>query len=380
MELDYYEILQVEKTADNATIKKAYRKLALKYHPDRNEGDKEAEEQFKKVNEAYQVLSDENKRSVYDRYGKAGLEGQGGFHSYSNENYEDVMDDLGSIFESVFGGGFSGFGGFGGRKNKKKSAKYALDLEASVVLDFNEAVFGCKKEIKYTFKKPCKECDGTGSEDKELQTCPTCKGKGQIYSRQGFMTFSQACPQCEGAGTIIKNPCKTCKGKGYEEEDAKISVEIPEGIDTGNRIRVADKGNLGEHGQNGDLYVHVKVREDEHFVRHNDDIYMEVPIFFTQAVLGENIEIPTLRGKKELKLDVGTKDKQQFVFKNEGVQNVHTRSKGNFVVQVKITYPKKLNDEQKEALIDLQKSFGYETNSSPKELGGTFEKIKNWFK
>lgn len=377
MEFDYYEILEIERTADNATIKKAYRKLALKYHPDRNQGDKEAEEQFKKVNEAYQVLSDENKRSIYDRYGKEGLDRQG-FSHYSEQNYEDIMGDLGSIFESVFGGGF-GFGG--GSQRRGKSQKYPLDLETSLTLEFNEAIFGCKKEIKYKYKKLCSKCDGTGSEDKELTTCPTCNGKGQMFSRQGFMTFSQVCPNCNGQGEVVKNPCSKCKGKGYEEEEARVSVEIPEGVDSGNRIRVTNKGNEGEHGQNGDLYVEIRVKEDEHFVRHNNDIYIEIPVFFTQAVLGESLKIPTLRGKKELKLDVGTKNKQQFVFKGEGVTDVHSRRKGNLVAQVKIKYPKKINDEQKKALLEIQESFGYKSDmDSQEQFDGVFDKIKSWFK
>lgn len=375
MEFDYYETLEIEKTADNATIKKAYRKLALKFHPDRNQGDKEAEEKFKMVNEAYQVLSDESKRSVYDRYGKEGLDRQG-FSHYSEQNYEDIMGDLGSIFESVFGGGF-GFGG--GSQRERKHKKYNLDLEIPITLEFNEAVFGCKKDIKYKFKAPCDTCDGTGSKDKELTTCGACNGNGQMFSRQGFMTFAQTCSTCNGVGKVVKNPCEDCKGKGFSENEAKLSVDIPEGVDNGNRIRVADRGNRGEHGQNGDLYIHVNVKEDEHFVRHNDDIYMEVPIFFTQAVLGESVKVPTLRGKKSLKLDIGTKDKQQFIFKDEGVKNIHSRRNGNFIVQVKLTYPKKLNDEQKQLLTDLQTSFGYNSGEAGEHIDGVFDKIKKWF-
>ncbi len=378
MEFDYYEILQIDKNADATAIKKAYRKQALKYHPDRNQGDKEAEEQFKKINEAYEVLSDESKRSIYDRYGKEGLDRQG-FSHYSEQNYEDIMGDLGSIFESVFGGGF-GFGG--GGTQRRRNQKYTLDLETSLELEFNEAVFGCKKEIKYAFKKPCSSCDGTGSKDKKLSTCSACGGQGQMYTRQGFMTFSQTCPSCKGSGEVVKDPCKSCKGKGYDEEKAKVSVDIPEGIDNGNRIRVANKGNKREDGQAGDLYVQIHVKEDEHFVRHNNDIYIEVPVFFTQAVLGESLKIPTLRGEKDLKLDVGTRDKQQFVFRGEGVSDVHSHGKGNLIAQVKIVYPKKLSDEQRTALLELQESFGYksEGGAMQEHFDGVFDKIKSWFK
>ncbi len=374
MEFDYYEILEIDRNADSTIIKKAYRKLALKYHPDRNQGDKDAEEQFKKVNEAYQVLSDENKRSIYDRYGKEGLDRQG-FSHYSEQNYEDIMGDLGAIFESVFGGGFD----FGSRSRRQKTQKYTLDLETSVILEFNEAVFGCKKEIKYKYKKPCSTCEGTGSKDKKLKSCSTCDGQGQVFSRQGFMTFSQVCPSCKGSGEVVKNPCSSCKGKGYEEEEAKISVDIPEGVDNGNRIRAAGKGNRGEHGQNGDLYVQIRVKDDEHFVRHHNDIYIEVPVFFTQAVLGESLKIPTLRGEKELKLDIGTKDKQQFIFKGEGVMDVHSRSKGNLIAQIKIKYPKKVNEDQRKALLEIQESFGYKSGENAEHFDGVFDKIKKWF-
>lgn len=380
MKLDYYEILEVSRDADGAAVKKAYRKLALKYHPDRNEGDKEAEEKFKQINEAYQVLSDEQKRATYDRYGQEGLDRQG-FSHYSDQNYEDIMDDLGSIFESVFGGGgFGGFGGGGGGGRQRKPKKYTLDLETEVTLEFNEAIFGCSKEVPYKYKKPCDTCDGTGSKDKELDTCSECAGKGQVFYRQGFMTFSQTCGSCNGQGTMVKNKCGACTGKGFVEEEGKISVEIPEGIDNGNRIRAAGKGNLDEHGRKGDLYVHINVKEDSHFVRHNDDIYIEVPVFFTQAVLGETLTIPTLRGEKELKLPLGAKDKQQFVFNGEGVQNVHTRRKGNMVAQVTLKYPKKLNDEQREMLSKLQESFGYESTPHESSFEGVFDRIKGWFK
>lgn len=375
MELDYYEILEISRDADGATIKKAYRKLAMKFHPDQNQGDKQAEEKFKQINEAYQVLSDTQKRSVYDRYGKAGLERQG-FSNYSEQNYEDIMDDLGSIFESVFGGGFSGFGTQGRRQ---KPRKYTLDLETSLTLDFNEAVFGCTKEVTYRTKAPCNTCEGTGSKDKKRSTCKECGGKGQVFFRQGFMTYSQACGACQGTGETVINPCQVCHGKGFSEKEATITVDIPEGIDSGNRIRAAQKGNVDEEGRKGDLYVHIQVKEDDHFVRHNDDIYIEVPVFFTQAVLGETLTIPTLRGEKELKLPAGAKDKQQFLFEGEGVQNVHTRRKGNLVAQISLRYPKKLTEKQTELLQELQASFGYESTPHEKSFEGVFDKIKNWF-
>ena len=376
MELDYYEILEISRDADGSAVKKAYRKLAMQYHPDRNQGDKQAEEKFKLINEAYQVLSDQEKRSIYDRYGKDGLERQG-FRHYADQNYEDIMDDLGSIFESVFGSSFGSFGGQSRRRQKPK--KYPLDLETTVVLEFNEAIFGCSKEIKYSYKTPCEDCDGTGSKDKKTHSCPECGGKGQVFFRQGFMTFSQTCKKCHGTGEVIINHCSTCKGQGFIQKDATIKIDIPEGIDNGNRIRAARKGNLDEYGQKGDLYVLVKVKDDDHFVRHNDDIYIEVPVFFTQAVLGDTLMIPTLRGEKELKLPIGAKDKQQFLFEGEGVQNVHTRRKGNLVAQISLRYPKKLDDKQRELLEELQASFGYESTPHESTFEGVFDKIKGWF-
>jgi len=376
VDLEYYEILEISRSADAAEIKKAYRKMALQFHPDRNQGDKEAEEKFKAINEAYQVLSDEQKRSTYDRYGKSGLDSQG-FSHFSDMRYEDIMGDLGSIFESVFGGGFSS-GGFGGG-GSKQSRKYNLDLEAEVTLAFNEAAFGCKKDVRFSYKKPCDTCDGTGSKDKAKATCKECKGKGQVFYRQGFMTFSQTCPSCNGKGSVITNPCPSCNGKGFSNVDDTVTIDIPEGIDNNNRIRVAGKGNIDERGARGDLYILVHVKEDEHFVRHNDDIYIEVPVFFTQVALGETIKIPTIRGETELEIPLGSKDKQQFIFKKEGVKNVHTHQLGSMIAQISIRYPKKLTKEQKEMLSKLQTEFGIDTKHKDAKYEDVFDKIKSWF-
>ena len=373
MDIEYYEILEISRDADVNEIKKAYRKLALKYHPDRNQGDKEAEEKFKLVNEAYQVLSDPQKRATYDRYGKAGLDSQG-FSHFSDMNYEDIMGDLGSIFESVFGSGFGGF------RSSARRGRYPLDTEVEITIAFNEAVFGCTKEVDYSYKSPCSDCNGTGSKDGKKTTCNDCHGKGQIFYRQGFMTYSQTCPTCQGKGTTISNPCSTCNAKGYEIKKDSIKIDIPEGIDNGNRIRVARKGNIDESGERGDLYIQTNVLEDDHFVRHNDDVYIEVPVFFTQVALGESITIPTLRGETTLELPIGAKDKQQFIFKNEGIKNVHTGELGNLIAQIKIKYPKKLTSEQKELLEKLQESFGISSTPHENHFEGVFDKIKSWFK
>ena len=267
----YYEILQVEKNADKGTIKKAYRQMAMKYHTDKNPGDKEAEENFKAVNEAYQVLSDDEKRALYDRYGKEALQGhgQGGFS-------RGGFDDLGSIFEDLFGG-------FGSsrRSRQRKNYNYNLDTEITINLDFNEAVFGTKKEIKFKYKTACESCHGTGAKGGKLSTCTTCNGQGQVHMRQGFMTFAQTCPHCEGTGQSIKEKCSDCRGLGYKEKEESFKVDIPEGVNNGNRIRVGGKGNIAPDGTRGDLYILIVVKEDKHFVRHDDDIYFEVPIFFS---------------------------------------------------------------------------------------------------
>lgn len=367
LEIDYYELLEVSKTSDKAAIKKAYRKLAMQYHPDKNPGDSEAEEKFKAINEAYQVLSDDEKRAIYDKYGKAGLEGHsqrgGGFGGF---------DDLGSIFEEMFGFGKA-------QRKERKTYNYNLDTIIELNLEFNEAVFGCKKDIKYKYKTACKPCSGTGAKDGKLATCPTCGGRGQIHSRQGFMTFSQTCPKCGGTGQAKVDSCSSCKGLGYEEIEDTFNVNIPEGINDGMRIRVSNRGNIAPNGQRGDLYLQIKVKEDSHFIRHDDDIYVEVPIFFTQVILGGKIKIPSLRGELELEIPKGVKDKQHFTFRNEGVKSAQGYGKGDFIAQVKIEYPKSLTNEQKELLEKLQESFGLESSPHETKFEGIFDKVKKWF-
>jgi molecular chaperone DnaJ len=362
MSEDYYELLGVSKGASGDEIKKGYRKMAKKYHPDRNAGDKEAEEKFKSINEAYEVLKDEKKRSIYDRYGKAGLDGSsgggfsGGFGGFGG------FDDLGDIFESVFGGG---------QRRKRENN----DLSIEVQLSFKEAIFGTTKIQSYRYREPCKACKGTGSQDGKTTTCSTCNGVGEIRQQQGFMTFAQTCPACHGEGTIIKNRCSACNGKTYIEVTDEVELNIPAGIDSDHRLRVQGKGHIGQSGNRGDLYITFSIKQDEHFTRHKDDIYLEIPVFFTQAILGDTIKIPALKGELELKLERGTRDKQQYLFRGEGVKNVKGYGKGNFVVQVKLIYPKKLNSEQEALLKKLQESFGVE--SKPHE--SILDKLKGLF-
>ena len=370
-EIDYYELLEVSKGSDKSTIKKAYRQMAMKYHPDKNPGDNEAEERFKAINEAYQVLSDEEKRAIYDRHGKAGLEGHG-----QRGGFSGGFDDLSSVFEEMFG---SAFGGSSRGRKQRKTYNYNLDVTVEVKLEFNEAVFGCKKEINYKYKTACKSCSGTGAKDGKLATCTTCNGHGQVHARQGFMTFAQTCPKCDGTGQAAAASCKSCGGTGYDEVKENFKVDIPEGVNDGMRIRVSHKGNIAPDGSRGDLYLQVKVKEDSHFVRHDDDIYYEAPIFFTQIALGGKITVPTLRGEIELEIPKGAKDKQQFTFKGEGVKSVQGYGKGNLVVQIKIEYPKELNSEQIELLEKLQESFGIESKPHESSFESMFDKVKKWF-
>ena len=374
-EMDYYEALEVSRTCNDSELKKSYRKLAMKYHPDRNPNNKEAEEKFKYLSEAYEVLKDPKKRAIYDQYGKAGLQGQGRGGFSGHQNMDDIMD----MFNSMFGssGGFGGFGGGGQRRQPNQ--KYNLDFEIDLKLKFNEAIFGCEKKIDIRYKVPCDDCDGTGAEGGKLETCSYCNGQGQVVMKQGFMSFAQTCPQCHGEGQSVSSKCSSCSGRGFHEEPDSITINIPAGVDSGNRLRAQGYGNRARNGQRGDLYLTFDVEQDEHFIRDGSNIYIEVPVFFTQAVLGESITIPSLDGELKLDLKVGTKDKEQFVFKNEGVPDVHTGQKGQLIAQVSVRYPNKLSDEQKGMLKKLQESFGIESKPHTSTFEKAFSKVKGWF-
>ncbi len=375
-ELSYYEILEVSQSADKTTIKKAYRSMAKKYHPDKNPGNQEAEHKFKLCNEAYQCLSDAQQKSVYDRHGKEGLQGMSGGGRRSSGGF----DDLSSMFEDMFSG-FSGGGGSHRRQNQEDTEKYQLDMNIDMYISFQEAIFGCEKEIEFEYKDSCKPCKGTGAKDAKLSICKQCKGQGQVYIKQGFMTFSQACPACNGVGSAPADTCKSCRGKAYEEKREKVTIKVPAGIDSDNRLRVSAKGNIGKKGTRGDLYVTFSVKADKHFQREGNNVYIAIPIFFTQAVAGDTLSVPSLTGELELKLDIGTKDKQHFTFRGEGITDVHGHGKGNLIVQVDITYPKNLNKEQRKLLSQLQSSFG-EKESKPHEsvLDSAIDTMKTWFK
>jgi len=373
-ELSYYEILEVSKDATATEIKKAYRKLALKYHPDKNQGNKEAEEKFKIINEAYAVLSDAQKRKIYDMYGKDGLN-QSGSGFGNNANMDDIMD----IFNSMFGDAF-GFGSQG-TQSRANNMPYPLDVEIEISLAFNEAIFGVEKEIDIDYKTPCKDCNGTGAKSGKLHTCDYCGGQGQVVMRQGFMTFAQECPKCNGKGKIISEACSSCQGSGAEIKNEKVTINIPAGVDVGNRLRVPAKGNLDSSGHRGDLYIHFDIEEDEHFVRDGDDIYMEVPVFFTQLLLSEEITVPSLEGELKIKLNPQIRDREHFIFNNKGVPNVNNPSRrGRFIAQIKVLYPNKLNSEQKELIAKVQDSFGIESKPHKSIFESAFSRIKKWIK
>ncbi|GHS89011.1 chaperone protein DnaJ [Campylobacterota bacterium] len=359
-DFDYYEVLEIERNATSDEIKRAFRKAAVKYHPDKNHNNPEAEARFKQINEAYQVLSDEGKRAIYDRHGKAGLNGAGG------GDFSDVFGDFADIFDSFFGGGRS-----------RSRSREALDVGAQIELSFMEAVFGCKKTIKYRYLKPCESCGGAGGSKKP---CDYCGGRGQVYQRQGFMTFSQTCPKCAGAGAIVENACKTCGGKGAIAIDDSVEIAVPEGVDHGQRLRVGGRGNMGKNGARGDLYVSIAVQEDPVFVRNESNIYVEAPVFFTLAALGGAIEVATLRGKRSVEIAPATRDKTQIVIRGEGVKSAGGSRIGDMIVQIKIVYPKKLTGEQEELLRKLHESFGAEGTAHKGFFDEIADRVKTLFK
>ncbi len=269
---------------------------------------------------------------------------------------------------------------FGFGSATKGNQKYNLDALSQLDLSFKEAVFGCKKTIKNTYKKPCPDCEGSGSKDGKTHTCPQCEGRGQVFIKQGFMAFGQTCPQCKGEGKIIKNPCGKCKGEGFVSQEESFEVEVPEGIDSEMRIRIAKKGNEDKNKQRGDLYVIVYVQDDKHFIRHGDDVYIEVPVFFTQILLGAQIGIPSLDGKTlDLNLPPNSKDKAQFIFANKGIKDVNSNHKGRLIAQITIVYPESFNAELKELNQKLHTSFGIQGEPYKNIFQEAFEKIKHWF-
>ena len=363
--MDYYEILGVSMDASQEDIKKSFRKLALKYHPDRNPDNKEAEEHFKKLNEAYEVLSDEEKRSIYDRYGKEGLNSQG----FARSGGVDINDLFGSIFEDFFGGG---------GQAKREIYPFEPDYVLPLKLSFEEAVFGTQKVIKTKYKSYCKACNGTGAKDGKKQDCQKCKGSGKLFVKQSFLQMQVACPSCDGTGSVVADRCPTCRGSCHEMLGEEIELNIRPGIDTGHRLVFRGKGNEVKKGKRGDLYFKVEVKEDSHFIRDGNDLHLDVPVFFTTIVLGGSIEIPTLGGKAELHIPPNTPHGYQFVFANEGVPDINTGRKGRLIAQISVSYPRSLSEEQRSLVLKLQESFGDKSKPYKGFIDGCFDKLKNW--
>lgn len=376
---DYYEVLGVSKGASDSDIKRAYRKLAKKYHPDANPDKAEAEEKFKEATEAYEVLSDEKKRQTYDQFGHSAFDGSGGFSS--GGNFSGM--DMGDIFESFFGGsgGFSDIFGNGGRR--KRGPSRGADLQYNLTIDFEEAVFGCKKEISFTADDKCDICSGTGSKPgTHAKNCPTCGGSGQERVIQqtmfGSMTTVIECRTCKGDGKIISDPCSACNGKGKVRKNKKISVDIPKGINQGQSVRKAGMGAPGDKGgPNGDLLISITINPHKRFIRQNNDIYIEIPISIVQATLGDEIKIPTIDGEEIFTIKPGTQPETISTIKNKGVFNVRNpKLRGDQIIKFKVVVPTKISETQKELLY----KFAEENGSTPTSKKESFwNKAKKHF-
>lgn len=373
---DYYELLGVSKDASEEDLKKAYRKKAMQYHPDRNPGDKQAEEMFKKVSTAYDILSDPQKRAAYDRYGHAAFDGTGatrGPGGGGGGTYHDPFDIFreafggggGSIFEEMFGGG----GGGGGR---------GADLRHDMEITLEEAATGVEREISFRRSTTCKRCNGSGAEPGSKRVrCPTCGGQGQVTSQRGFFTFRQTCPTCRGAGSIVEKACTSCKGTGRVLETAKIKVKIPAGVDTGSKLRSVGNGEAGAPGAPaGDLYIVITVRDHEVFERDGNDLICEIPIKFTLAALGGKIEVPTLKGRAELKIPAGTQSGTVFRLKGRGMPNLRGGNPGDQMVRVEIEVPTFLTSEQRRKLEEFALACGDADHPVSQSF---FEKAKRFF-
>ncbi len=380
---DYYEVLGIDRSAGEEEIKKAYRKMAKKYHPDLHPGDAEAEKSFKEVNEAYEVLSDSDKKARYDQFGHAGVDpnygagqggGFGGFGGFGGSDF----GDLGDIFGSFFGGGFGG-----GRRADPNAPKRGADTSASVVLSFEEAAKGCTKKIKVTRIENCQSCGGNGAEQgTEVKTCPACHGTGRINVTQrtpfGSMQTQRACDQCRGTGKKIEYPCKTCAGKGRVRRTTEREINIPAGVDDGQYINLRGGGDMGVNGgPAGDLHVNISVRPHPIFERDGFDVYCEIPITFTQAALGADITVPTLDGKVKFTIHEGTQPGDEFKLRGKGIERLNYSGRGDQYVKIVVEIPKNLNNSQKELLKKFEEAVD---DSCYKTRKGFFDKVKEFFK
>ena len=348
---DYYEILGVLREAELSQIKKAYRQKALEFHPDRNQHDPEAEEKFKEASEAYEVLSDPQKRQIYDQLGHAGLEGRG-FHGF--DRVDDIFSSFGNIFEEFFGtGGF----GFGGGRRQRERGRQGSDLEASTRIRFEEVLSGVKKEIELHKEAACDACHGIGSKSGKRSACVACAGSGQVAHSQGFFVIQTTCPRCHGMGEIITDPCDDCRGQGRVRKKKMLTVKVPPGVEDGMRLVLRGEGNSGmQGGGSGDLYVHIRVEAHSFFARKGDDIFCSIPVSMPQAAIGTKIMIPTLEGSEEVAIKEGIDSGDEIRLKKKGLPNVHSGKRGDQIVKVIVSTPKKLSKKQRQLLEEFLKS------------------------
>ena len=367
---DYYEILGASRDASDADIKKAYRRLAMKHHPDRNTGDsEEAEERFKEAKEAYEVLSDANKRAAYDQYGHAGVDpSMGGRPGAGAGGFEDVFGD---VFGDIFGGG--------GRRGQR--VHRGSDLQYNLELTLEEAVFGTEVKIRVPTLVACKTCSGSGAKKgTSATTCTTCGGAGQVRMQQGFFAVQQTCPQCRGKGQMISDPCTDCHGQGRKQEQKTLSVKVPAGVDTGDRIRLANEGEAGEQGApNGDLYVQMHVKPHAIFTRDDNDLFCEMPISLVTAALGGEIEVPTLNGKIRLKIPPETQTGKSFRMRSKGVKPVRGGATGDLLCRVNVETPVKLSNKQKDLLKEFEKSIQEDGKHHSPQHASWGERMKQFF-
>jgi molecular chaperone DnaJ len=368
---DYYEALGVSKNATEAELKKAFRRLAMKYHPDRNQGDSKAEESFKEAKEAYDILSDERKRAAYDQFGHAGVDAS----AAGGPGGPGGPGGFGDIFDSVFGDIFGG--GTRGGERVYRGADLRYDLE----LNLEEAVAGTTIKIRVPKLVKCGSCDGSGAKKGSSPVnCPTCQGHGQIRMQQGFFSVQQTCPQCRGQGKIINNPCGTCRGQGRVRENKTISVKVPAGVDNGDRIRLSGEGEAGENrGPPGDLYVHVIVKEHPIFTRDSTDLHCDVPISFATACLGGELEVPTLDGRVKLKIPPEAQTGKLFRLRGKGVKSVRASSKGDLLCRIIVETPVNLNRKQKDLLQELEKSMQEGGNKHSPQASSWLSGVKKFF-
>lgn len=369
---DYYETLGVAKDAGEREIKKAYKRLAMKYHPDRTQGDKSKEETFKEIKEAYEILNDDQKRAAYDQYGHAAFE-QGGHGGGGFGGGQDFGDAFGDIFGDIFGGGRRG----GGQSRQRRGSDLRYNLEMSL----EDAVKGKSVEIKVPTYVSCDPCSGSGAKKgTSAKTCSTCHGHGQVQMRQGLFAVQQTCPTCSGKGKVISDPCTSCRGQGRVEKTKTLNAKIPAGVDTGDRIRLSGEGEAGEHGAPaGDLYVQVHVKDHPIFVRDENNLFCEVPISFTTAALGGEIEVPTLEGKVKLKIPKETQTGKMFRLRGKGVKSVRSHATGDLMCKAVIETPVNLSGDQADLLRQLEEKMGKnQTKHNPKETG-FFDSVKKFF-